>query len=197
MMAKKQKSQYRLDLEAEIKPILREANMKLLNLEMLSKQEGFKGVEDYAYYNAMRDIRKIRGEEFKRFNLPANIHQLEKTKRSIEKFLSATTSTKAGIVSVYEQNAANLNAKFGSNLNWQQMGQFLRSAGFEDLKKEYDSETAIIMLKQIFQHKDLTKDEFMDQLQKHQMKELDEVDSDTLAEFVDTNMTWEELFPVE
>lgn len=195
-MAKSKKSQYRLDLEKEIKPMLREANMKLLNLETLSKQEGFEGVKDYAYYNAMRDIRSIRGEEFKRFNMPKNTHQLEKTKRSLEKFLGATTSTKKGIVGVYEKNAASLNEKFGSNYSWQQMGQFLKSAGFEDLKREYDSETAIIMLKALFENQNLSKQEFEEKLSNHQVKGLDEVDSDTLTDFVKTELTWEELFPV-
>ena len=196
-MAKQRKSQYRLQLEAEVKPMLQEANMKLLNIEMLAKQEGFEGIKDFAYYNAMRDIRKIRGEEYKRFNIPKNTHQLEKVKRSLESFLGATTSTKKGIISVYEQNAASLNAKFGSNFTWQEMGSFLRAAGFEQIKADYDSETAIIMLKAIFQNKDLSKQEFEEVLSNHQIKELDEVDSDTLSEFVKTDVSWEELFPIE
>ena len=197
MAKQKKKSQYRLQLEQEVKPMLQEANMKLLNLETLSKKEGFEGVTDYAYYNAMRDIRAIRGEEYKRFNIPQNTHQLEKVKRSLEKFLGATSSTKAGIVDIYEKNAASLNEKFGSNYTWQQMGQFLKSAGFEDLKKEFDSETAIIMLKEMVNTASLTKEAFLEKLQNHQIKELDEVDSDTLAEWTDANVEWDDLFPVE
>ena len=196
-MAKQKKSQYRLQLEKEVKPMLQEANMKLLNLEMLSKKEGFEGVKDFAYYNAMRDIRALRGEEYKRFNMPKNTHQLEKTKRSLEKFLGATSSTKAGIVDIYERNAASLNEKFGSNYTWQQMGQFLKAAGFEDLKKEYDSETAIIMLKTLFENQNLSKEQFEEKLSNHQIKGLDEVDSDTLSDFVKTDLEWDELFPVE
>ena len=197
MAKKSKKSQYRLELEADVKPMLQEANMKLLNIEQLSKQEGFEGIKDFAYRNAMRDIRQLRGEEFKRFNLPKNTHQLEKTKRSLEKFLGATTSTKKGIISVYEQNAASLNSKFGSNFNWQEMGQFLRAAEFEKLKQDYDSETAIIMLKALYSNKDLSKEEFIETLENHQIKGLDEVNSDTLVEFVNTDLTWEELFPIE
>lgn len=197
MMAKKQKSQYRKQLEAEVKPMLKEANMKLLNIEMLSKQEGFEEIKEFAYRNAMRDIKKLRGEEFKRFKMPANTHQLEKVKRSLESFLGATTSTKSGIISVYEKNAASLNSKFGSNFTWQQMGSFLQSAGFEKMKSDFDSETAIIMLKALYEHKNLSKSEFVDELKQHQIKELDEVDSDTLAGFVKTDVSWEELFPVE
>ena len=197
MAKKSKKSQYRVELEKELKPLLQQANMKLLNLETLSKQKGFEGVKDFAYYNAMRDIRKIRGEEFKRFNMPKNTHQLEKTLRSVEKFLGSTTSTKKGIVDVYERNAASLNEKFGSDYSWEQMGQFLKAAGFEDLKKEYDSETAIIMIKALFENQNLSKQEFEEKLSNHQIKGLDEVDSDTLTDFVKTDLTWEELFPVE
>ena len=197
MTQKSKKSQYRIELEKKVKPLLQEANMKLLNLETLSKQKGFEGVKDFAYYNAMRDIRKIRGEEFKRFNMPKNTHQLEKTLRAVEKFLGATTSTKRGIVDIYEKNAVSLNKKFGSNYSWQQMGQFLKAAGFEDIKKEYDSETAIIMMKALFENQNLSKQEFEEKLSNHQIKGLDEVDSDTLTDFVKTDLTWEELFPVE
>ncbi len=196
-MAKKQKSQYRLELEKEVKPMLAKANMMLLNLETLSKQEGFEGVDDFAYRVALKNIRNIRGEEYKRFNLPKNIHQLEKTKRALETFLGSTTSTKKGIVSVYEQNAKTLNEKFGSNFSWQQMGAFLKAAGFEDLKKEFDSETAIIMLKEMVNTASLTKEAFVEKLQNHQIKELDEVDSDTLAEWTDANVEWDDMFPVE
>ena len=203
MMAKKQKTQYRKQLEAEVKPMLREANMKLLNIEMLAKQEGFEGIKDFAYRNAMRDIRKLRGEEFKRFKIPKNTHQLEKVKRSLETFLGATTSTKSGIIDVYSKNAASLNAKFGSSCTWQDMGSFLDSAKFESLKSDYDSDTAVIMLKALYEHKNLNKKEFVDKLKQHQVKTeydgkgLDEVDSDTLANFVEKNVSWEDLFPVE
>ena len=196
-MAKKQKSQYRLELEKEVKPMLAKANMMLLNLESLSKQKGFEGVDDFAYRVALNNIRQIRGEEYKRFNLPKNTHQLEKTKRALETFLGSTTSSKKGIVSVYEQNAATLNEKFGSNFSWQQMGSFLKAAGFEDLKKEFDSDTAILMLKGMYEASNLTKSEFVEKLQNHQIKGLDEVDSDTLAEWTDANVSWEEMFPVE
>ena len=202
MAKKNKKSQYRLQLEAEVKPMLQEANMKLLNIEQLAKQEGFEGIKDFAYYNAMRDIRKIRGEEYKRFNLPKNTHQLEKVKRSLESFLGATTSTKKGIVEVFEKNAVSLNEKFGSNFTWQQMGQFLKNAKFEQIKADYDSETAVIMLKALLENKDLSKEEFEEKLKTHQVKTkwdgkgLDKVDSKTLAGFVKTDLTWDEIFPI-
>lgn len=191
------KSQYRLDLEAEVKPMLKEANAKLLNLEKLSKKDGYEGVEDFAYRVAINNIREIRGEEFRFFNIPKNTHQLEKTKRALERFLESPTSTRAGIEDIYKKNAASLNEKFGTDFSWQDMGNFLDAASFEDIKAQYDSTTAILMMKALHKNKDLTKDEFIEKLENHQIKGLDEVDSDILAEFTKTNIEWEDLFPIE
>lgn len=191
------KSQYRLDLEAEVKPMLKEANAKLLNLEKLSKKDGYEGVEDFAYRVAINKIREIRGEEYKFFNIPKNTHQLEKTKRALERFLESPTSTRAGIEDIYEENAASLNEKFGTDLSWRDMANFLDAASFEEVKAQYDSTTAIIMMKALHKNKNLTKDEFIEKLENHQIKGLDEVDSDTLAEFTKTDVEWEDLFPIE
>lgn len=191
------KSQYRLDLEAEVKPMLKEANAKLLNLEKLSKKDGYEGVEEFAYRVAINKIREIRGEEFRFFNIPKNTHQLEKTKRALERFLESPTSTRAGIEDIYMKNAATLNEKFGTDLSWKDMANFLDAASFEDIKAQYDSTTAILMMKALYKNKNLTKDEFIEKLENHQIKGLDEVDSDTLAEFTKTDVEWEDLFPIE
>ena len=127
-MAKVNKSQYRKDLEARVKPMMLEANMKLLNLEKLANDPKYAGIEQFAYRQAMQAIKEIRGEEFKRFNLPKNIHKLEKTERELEKFLSRPTSSKKGIEELYEKNAAFLNEKFGGRVSWQKMGQILQAA---------------------------------------------------------------------
>lgn len=191
------KSQYRLDLEKEVKPMLKEANAKLLNLEKLSKKEGYENIKEYAYRVAINEIRKIRGEEYKYFNIPKNTHQLEKTKRALERFLDSPTSTRSGIESVYTKNAESLNEKFGSDLDWQDMADFLRSAKFEELKAQYDSDTAILMMKALYKNKDISKENFVKKLEDHQIKGLDEVDSDTLADFVKTDLEWEDIFPVD
>lgn len=191
---KPSKTEYRKQLESEIKPMIQKANMKLLNLEQLAKQEEYAGVENFAYRQAMQAIKEIRGSGYKRFNMPANIHQLEKTGREVEKFLSKQTASKAGIEQLYEKNAQFLNEKMGSKFSWQKMGSFLQAAEFEDLKADYDSETAIIMIRQIYKHRRKTgKKRFIEMLEKHQIEELDEVDSDTLAEFVKSNIKWTEL----
>lgn len=193
-MATKKKSQYRKTLEAEVKPMLQEANMKLLNLEMLAKDPDYAGIEQFAYRQAMQAIKEIRGEEYRRFNMPKNIHKLEKTKREIEKFLDRPTSSKKGIEALYEKNAAFLNEKFGGRVSWQKMGQILQAAEFEQMKEKFESKTAMIAMKHIYKNRHKTsKKKFIEMLNKHELSGLDEVDSDVLADFVKSNIKWAEL----
>lgn len=195
-MAKKKqsKSDYRKELEAEVKPLMQQANMMLLNLEKMAKQEEFEGIEQFAYRNAMQAIKEIRGKEYKRFNIPKNTHQLEKTKRAIEKFIESPTSSKKGIEALYEKNAQWFNEQMGSKFSWQKMGSFLQAAEFEDLKADYFSKTAVKIVAELYKHRRKTgKKKFIEMLEKHEIKELDEVDQDTLAEFVKTKIKWTDL----
>ena len=192
---KQQKSAYRLELEAEAKKLISSANAKLLNLEKLADKEGYEGIEQFAYRQAQQSIKSIRGEGFKRFNIPANTHQLEKVVRDVEKFLNAPTSTKAGITSLYEKNAAQLNSMFGTNYSWQDMSKFLEAAKWDDLKNAFYSKTAVLVIKGIYEHKDLKPEEIDLMLKNHQINFTDdEVDNDVINTFVSTNIDWNELF---
>ena len=194
MAKKKNKTDYRTQLELEVKPMMQRANAMLLNLEKLATMEEYAGIEQFAYRNAMQSIKEIRGSNYKRFNMPKNTHQLEKTKRAIEKFLDSPTSSKKGIEALYEKNADWFNEQMGSKFSWQKMGTFLQAAEFEDLKADYFSKTAIIIVSQLYKHRRKTgKKKFIQMLEKHEIKELDEVDQDTLADFVKTRIKWTDL----
>ena len=54
-----------------------------------------------------------------------------------------------------------------------------------------------VLLKALFENQNLSKEQFEEKLSNHQIKGLDEVDSDTLSDFVKTDLEWDELFPVE
>ena len=192
-MAKNSKTQYRQDLEARVKPMMQQANMMLLNLEQMAKQEEYEGIEQFAYRQAMQSIKELRGEGFKRFAMPKNIHKLEKMERELEAFMSRPTASKKGIEALYERNAATLNEKFGSKFSWQKMGSFLQAAEFEDMKEKFDSATAMIAMHAIKKHMWGSKKDFIEKLEKHQIKDLDEVDSDVLADFVKSNIKWTHL----
>lgn len=192
-MAKVKKSQYRQDLEARVKPMLKEANMKLTNLEIAARDPEFSEILGFAYRNAMKEIKAMRGEEYRRFNIPKNIHQLERTERALQQFLNAPTSSKKNVLELYEKNKDYLNEKFGSRFSWQKMGKFLRAAEFEDMKDTFTSSVAMIAMKQIYKHRRTGKKKFIQMLEKHEITDLDEVDADTLANFIKTNIKWTDL----
>ena len=188
------KSDYRLQLEAEVRPMMQTANAMLLNLEKLAQTEEFEGIEQFAYRNAMQAIKEIRGSGYKRFNMPKNTHQLEKTQRALEKFINSPTASKQGIEALYEKNATWFNEQIGSKYSWQKMGSFLQAAEFEELKADYFSQTAILIVTQLYKHRRKTgKKKFVEMLEKHEIADLKEVDQDRLAEFVKTKIKWTDL----
>ena len=191
-MSKKQsKSSYRQQLEAEVKPMMQKANAMLLNLEKLADKDEFAGIENFAYRNAMQSIKEIRGPGYTRFNMPKNTHQLEKTQRALQQFIDAPTSSKQGSEALYEKNADWFNKQMSSKFSWQKMGSFLQAAEFEDLKADYFSKTAVMIVTQLYKHRRKTgKKKFIEMLEKHEIKDLDEVDQDTLAEFVKSKIKW-------
>ena len=192
---KNQKSAYRIQLENEAKQLMGSANAKLLNLEKLATKEGYEDIEQFAYRLAQKQIKNIRGEGYKRFNIPANTHQLEKTVREMKKFLDMPTSSKAGIDTLYEDNAKFLNEKFGTNYSWQEMAKFLQNVKWDEAKKTFDSETAILMIQGLLEHKTLNPEEIDELLNEHKVDfHTDEVDNDTLNNFVRQNIDWNELF---
>lgn len=120
------------------------ADTKLRNLEALSHEAYYKGVLGYAYARAQKDIAKWSGEEYTsntkygRFERkpPETLAQLYAKISDIERFTSATTSTKTGIRNMYKKRADTMNKKFatelgGKKLTWQEVADYF--------EKEYNA----------------------------------------------------------
>lgn len=121
------------------------ADQRLVRIEALKHDQYFRGVEKYAYARAMRDIEKWGGK--KRFNTkPPEARSLFNEKISdMLRFLKSPTSTKSGVIEVYQKRAESLNTAYkkeGLNLSWQDMANVLQSGGFEKLKGDKGSDTA-------------------------------------------------------
>ena len=75
------------------------------------------------------------------------------------------------------------------------MSKFLEAAQWDDLKNAFDSKTAVLVIKGLYAHKDLNRDEIDLMLKNHQVNfSDDEVDNDVINTFVSTNIDWDELF---
>ena len=120
------------------------ADAKLRALESLSHQAHYKGVLNYAYARAQKDIAKWNGTEYSsdskygRFERkpPETLAQLYAKTNDIERFMNAQTSSKMGITKMYKKRAETMNKKFatelgGKKLSWQEVANYF--------EKEYNA----------------------------------------------------------
>lgn len=138
--------------EAYFRMLAKRADQRLVRLERLAEQQNFEGVLSYAYKGAMKDIRQLTGNrEATRFNVA-----LQKTKsgdinkallhakiNAVKRFLESPTSMKSTILESYKKRADTINRKYGTNLNWQQLGRFWESAGYQKMLKTYGSDVIL------------------------------------------------------
>lgn len=145
-MAKKQTYD---DLVKEYRKLAKRADQRLVRLEKLSTQKDFKQVKQWAYKNAVTDALEWGASPSKpRFNIapPKSTISLKAKIQDIKNFLEKPTSTRSGIIDVYEQKAQTLNEKYkeyGLNLNWSDVGTFFESSLYKKLSKKYSSGTVI------------------------------------------------------
>lgn len=145
-MAKKQTYD---DLVKEYRKLAKRADQRLVRLEKLSTQKDFKQVKQWAYKNAVTDALEWGASPSKpRFNIapPTSTISLKAKIQDIKNFLEKPTSTRSGIIDVYEQKAQTLNEKYkeyGLNLNWSDVGTFFESSLYKKLSKKYSSGTVI------------------------------------------------------
>lgn len=145
-MAKKQTYN---DLVKEYRKLAKRADQRLVRLEKLSTQKDFKQVKQWAYKNAVTDALEWGANVNKpRFNIapPTSTISLKAKIQDIKNFLEKPTSTRSGIIEVYEKKANTLNEKYkeyGLNLNWSDVGTFFESSLYKKLAKKYSSGTVV------------------------------------------------------
>ena len=162
-MAKKQTYN---DLVKEYRKLAKRADQRLVRLEKLSTQKDFKQVKQWAYKNAVTDALEWGASVNKpRFNIapPKSTISLKAKIQDIKNFLEKPTSTRSGIIDVYEKKAQTLNEKYkdyGLNLNWSDVGTFFQSNLYKKLSKKYSSGTVIKAIATIKQNEDTVIQDF-------------------------------------
>lgn len=110
------------EYRAFYKRIAKVADQRLVELERLSKKEGFKEVKQWAYAQAMHDIKAEFGEDAKRFNRSLSkemkLQSVFKDINRVLNFLNAPTSSVSGITEIYDKRTKTLNTDYDLNLNW-------------------------------------------------------------------------------
>ncbi len=107
---------------------------------------GYENVLKYAYSDAIRDIESYGGAGKKmRFNVkpPENPRTFKEKIMDMRRFLSAPTSSKAGIEQTYNARVKTINEKYGTNYTWNDLADFFASGDADKLFKEYGSKTVM------------------------------------------------------
>lgn len=127
------------------KSIAKAADQRLVNLERLSNKEGYENILSWAYKDAMREIRGIYGSDARRFNRvqPDDLRKVHKNIRRVLSFLEAPTSSKQGIDEVYGKRAATINSRYGTNVNWSNVGDIFNSRIYQKTDTKYGSKTVL------------------------------------------------------
>ena len=128
------------------------ADQYLRRLEKLAAEDKrYKGVKQFAYKRAMRDIESWSGEGAKRFSrvAPRTIQGVQAKLRDIERFLQSSTATKKGITKYYESRAKTMNERYGTSLNWEDMTKYYQRGLNETMDKLYGSKTALVVVGKI------------------------------------------------
>lgn len=150
-MARKGNPEYDA-LVRQYKSLAKKADQRLVRLEQLSKQKGFRNVTKWAYARAMKDIKYWSGSEATRFNrdIPRNINSLKARISDVKHFLEqTTTSTKRGIMKTFKKRADTINKKYGTDFKWDDVADFYESKEWNDMDRGYGSETAMQSLGEI------------------------------------------------
>ena len=112
--------------EQYYKRLAKVADQRLLRLERLSKEKGFEGVEEYAYRVAQQSLDIWGG---KRFNtkMPESAALRNEKIADMLHFIQSPSSTKAGIMEIYQHRADILNKRYGLDVSWQQLGKIIEA----------------------------------------------------------------------
>lgn len=131
-------------LKSEFSKLARQANDRLRALEKYSSDPRFPNILNWAYKNAMKDIKKSRGEGKNRFASPSSDRDvLKKQISDIKHFLKAPSSSISELQKMYRKRAIKINRKYGTEFTWEDMGSFFESAEYKQMAKDYGSKTAV------------------------------------------------------
>ena len=125
------------------------ADQRMVSLERLATQPGFKGVQKFAYKEAS-DMLDFFGS--KRFNVkpPEDRRLFQEKIMTMRRFLTSPTSTKSGIIETYQKRAETLNERYGTNFTWKDLGEYF-DKGLADkmAASHYESKTALYAIGKI------------------------------------------------
>lgn len=139
------------------------ADQRLVRLEGYRHEENFKIADKWAYARAVRDIKAWSPDAdftdpnwLPRWNKkpPQSVAQLQAKIQDIKTFLLSPSSTKQGIIKMYQKRADSLNSKWGTNFRWDEIGTFFESEAWNEAKDKFASKSGMSVIATIYRNKE-------------------------------------------
>ena len=147
------------DLQKEYRRAVERVNKQLYRLEKASAKEGYRGILDYAYRNAMRDIQAMGGGKRFSKSMPQTMREYRKRMNAIRRFEEKPTSKLTGVKNIYEKRAGTFSKKAGTDIGWEGMAKIFESGLWESLVNRFESKTAQKMIGRIQKDADKLKEQ--------------------------------------
>ena len=106
------------------------ADQRLVRLEALSYEKGFKSVKDWAYAGALNDIARYK-KGATRFNIKIEDGMIQDAITDVKHFLERPTSSKQQIIKFYKKRAEKISRNQSVSYTWQQLADFFENKKFE------------------------------------------------------------------
>lgn len=138
------------DLQKEYRRAVERVNKQLYRIEQAAaKKREYSNILDYAYRNAMRDIKAMGGGKRFSKSVPKTMREYRKRMNAIERFESKPTSKLKTVKSIYEKRAETFSKQAGTDINWEGMAKIFESGLWESLVNTFESKTAQKMIGRI------------------------------------------------
>lgn len=129
------------------------ADERMRKLQKLSKEPGFEGATKFAYAKSKYYLEMFGKRHWE--SKPSEDRRIFKEQiMAMRYFMTSPTSTKGGIIEVYQKRADKLNEDYGTQFTWRDMAAFFDKGLADKLARDgYGSKTALYAIGRI--HKTL------------------------------------------
>lgn len=132
-------------LVKEYHKMAKKADASLRAIESYQHDKNFGVMMKWSYAKAQQDIKRFGGNNRFDTKAPTNIQTLKAKMNAIQEFISPDnpTRTKTQVRQIFMEKANTINAEYGTNFKWSDVGEFFESEFWAKIESMYGSKTAL------------------------------------------------------
>lgn len=145
---KQQQTEYEA-LVKEYNRLAKKADASLRATESYQHDANFGIMMKWSYAKAQQDIKRFGGNNRFQTAPPKSMQMLKAKINAIQDYLDSPTRTKTSVRKMFMEKAASINAEYGTNLKWSEVGAFFESEAWHKIESMYGSKTALRVIGQL------------------------------------------------